>query len=285
MDLPSPRVKSYFLSPITTLLPEGPIQLGSIVEDPSLIQEPISKFPVPPNSLGEKVYVHNAVNSAVSLNGSKGYAVSIFTKFQLLLQGKIGSKVSSAFQETWFFDNLQTKWFTPSDDYVRQSLQQTDVQNFIAQNYSWLKRIKLYMVTGVMVAYGASSIIKAAEQNHLHLSLGIGMPLSQIPNTRPQLDLQGASGLTQSQQISESVIFAFQLRRIKISPAGDIAHAEYNQGALLSNHQDVKLGERSFQIFIDGIDENDVNPAEFGLEGSLLDVNAADGSEHLMKPL
>lgn len=219
MALSSARVKSYFLSPITTIPPEGPIRLGSIIEDPSYVQEPINNPPASPGSAGEKVYLHNAANSTVTLNASKSFALGLFVKFQQLLQGKIGGKTSSAVEETWSFSNLQTQWFTPSDDYIKQSLQQMEVQEFIAQNYSWLRRTKLYMVTGVMIAEGASSAIKAAKQNELHLSLGVDTPLPQVPITvLPHLDLEGASGVTKSQEKSDTVVFAFQLRKIKISP-------------------------------------------------------------------
>ncbi|UKZ62083.1 uncharacterized protein TrAtP1_003342 [Trichoderma atroviride] len=276
MDLSSARVKSYFLSPITTIPPEGPIRLGSIIEDPSYVQEPINNPPVSPGSAGEKVYLHNAANSAVTLNASKSFALGLFVKFQQLLQSKIGGKASSAVEETWSFSNLQTQWFKPSDDYIKQSLQQMEVQEFIAQNYSWLRRTKLYMVTGVMIAEGASSAIRVAKQNELHLSLGVDAPLPQVPiAVRPQLDLEGASGVTKSQGKSDTVVFAFQLRRIKISPAGDVTHAQYTDGSLLSVHKDASSDKKSYQIVVDGIDEDDVNPVEFGLEGSSLDVDDA----------
>lgn len=274
MALPSARVKSYFLSPITTIPPEGPIRLGNIIEDPNYVQEPINNLPAPPASAGEKVYLHNAANSTVALNASKSFALGLFAKFQQLLQGKIGGKTSSSVEETWSFNNLQTQWFKPSDEYIKQSLQQMDVQDFIAQNYSWLRRTKLYMVTGVMIAEGASSAIKAARQNELHLSLGVDTSLPQMPVTvLPQLDLEGASGVAKSQGKSDTVVFAFQLRRIKISPAGDVTHAQYTDGALLSVHKDTGSDQGSYQIVIDGIDEDDVNPAEFGLEGLSLDVD------------
>ncbi|KAK1246762.1 hypothetical protein MKX08_000564 [Trichoderma sp. CBMAI-0020] len=270
----SARVKSYFLSPITTIPPEGPIRLGSIIEDPSYVQEPINNPPISPRSAGEQVYLHNAANSAVTLNASKSFALGLFVKFQQLLQSKIGGKVSSAVEETWSFSNLQTQWFKPSDDYIKQSLQQMEVQEFITQNYSWLRRTKLYMVTGVMVAEGASSAIKVAKQNELHLSLGVDAPLPQVPVTvLPQLDLEGASGVTKSQGKSDTIVFAFQLRRIKISPAGAVTHAQYTDGSLLSVHKDTSSDKKSYQIVVDGIGEDDVNPVEFGLEGSSLDVD------------
>ncbi|KAL7896604.1 hypothetical protein HDV63DRAFT_367618 [Trichoderma sp. SZMC 28014] len=276
MALSSARVKSYFLSPITTIPPEGPIRLGSIIEDPSYVQEPINNPPVSPDSAGEKIYLHNAANSTITLNASKSFALGLFVKFQQLLQGKIGGKTSSTVGETWSFSNLQTQWFTPSDDYIKQSLQQMEVQEFIAQNFSWLRRTKLYMVTGVMIAEGASSAIKDAKQNELHLSLGVDTPLPQVPITiLPHLDLEGASGVTKSQGESDTVVFAFQLRRIKVSPAGDVSHAQYTDGSLLSVHKDTGSDQKNYQIVVDGIDEDDVNPADFGLEGSSLDVDDA----------
>lgn len=276
MALRLARVKSYFLSPITTIPLEGPIRLGSIVEDPSYVQEPINNPPVPPGSAGEQVYLHNAAKSTIALNASRSFALGLFVKFQQLLQGKIGGKVSSVVEETWSFNNLQTQWFKPSDDYIKQSLQQMEVQDFIAQNYSWLRRTKLYMVTGIMIAEGASSTIKAAKQNEFHLSLGVDTPLPQVPVTvLPQLDLEGASGVAKSQGKSDTVVFAFQLRRIRISPAGDVTHAQYTDGALLSVHKDTGSDKKSYHIIMDGIDEDDVDPAEFGLEGSSLDLDDA----------
>lgn len=220
--------------------------------------------------------MHNAANSTITLNASKSFALGLFVKFQQLLQGKIGGKTSSTVGETWSFSNLQTQWFTPSDDYIKQSLQQMEVQEFIAQNFSWLRRTKLYMVTGVMIAEGASSAIKDAKQNELHLSLGVDTPLPQVPITiLPHLDLEGASGVTKSQGESDTVVFAFQLRRIKVSPAGDVSHAQYTDGSLLSVHKDTGSDQKNYQIVVDGIDEDDVNPADFGLEGSSLDVDDA----------
>jgi hypothetical protein len=262
------RPKFYYLAPTLEVPPEGPITLGSIISEPRLVNEPINDYLVPPKSYAEKVYLHNAPNSRIQVDSKREGHGGIFADFlqylPLGLSGNIDGKASNKDNEDWTFDNLQTIWFTPSTEYVKKSLEDRDMQDFIYENKTWLGRTKLYMVVGVKVAYGASSTISYAQERGGNLHIGfdftpLGVPITVGPDGGYHQDLT----VTQTGQGGDPFVFAFRLRQVKISPAGDVSHKDYNDGALLSLHGDEKDEKTEIKIVVEGLEDFDADASDF----------------------
>lgn len=280
------RPKFYYLTPILDVLPDGPITLGSIISQPRLVSEPINDYPVSPGSMAEKVYLHTSANSGVTVDRNREGHGGIFADFLqclgLGLNGNVDGKGSNKESEDWTFANLQTIWFTPSTEYVRKSLEDRDVQDFIYENKTWLGRTKLYMVVGVKVAYGATSTVSYIRNRQLGLHVGfdftpLGVPINVGPDVGVQQDLK----VTQTNGGGDPFVFAFRLRQVKVSAAGEIKHRDFTEGALLSLHGTKdKKNENEVKILVEGLEDFDTDASDFSLQSwDALDEASADARD------
>ncbi|KAI3317241.1 hypothetical protein HD806DRAFT_515591 [Xylariaceae sp. AK1471] len=278
--MPLGRKKHYFLPPVPEVPVEGPIQLGSIVEGPKLIFEPVNNYTVNPISCFEKVYVSNSGPSSIALGKSSKKNIGLFGELPAIANVNIGGDHGTDAGERWSFDNLRTIWFTPSDDYVRQSVGDVEVQRHIQVNQTWLGHTHLYMVTGVKVAFGASALSQFAASYGFDGTVGLDLSALGVPITvGPVVGLWNGLSLATTSSPVEPVVFAFRLRRLKIKANGDVKQSDYNRKALLGQEgSDVEV---TIEIDTDGVEDYDATGVDFDLSdaGEFLDEMDTDGSE------
>ncbi|KAK4172945.1 hypothetical protein QBC36DRAFT_336817 [Triangularia setosa] len=271
------RKKHYFLPPIPESPPHGPIKLGSIISKPRLVFEPVNKYPVAPRSFLEEVYEYNSGKSSLSIGKATNKSLGIFAELPAFIDSTLGSEWASSNTENWTFDNLRTIWFTPSTDYVRQSLGDVQVQQFINDNKSWLTGISLYMVTGVKIAYGASMLSEFASCYGFSGTVGIDLSTLGVPiSVGPEAGLEKFSTLTASSNSVDPVVFAFRLRHIKTKASGDHKSRDYTNDALLSLKDEE--GKPLLVFDTDGLAEEDATGLDFniGNDGEVLDETPLD---------
>ncbi|KAK0672727.1 hypothetical protein QBC41DRAFT_13984 [Cercophora samala] len=272
------RKKHYFLTPVPETPPDGPIQLGSIISHPELAFEPVNRHPVSPDSRGEKVYVNTSTPHTVTVGKTKSQNLGLFAELPSIINSVLGYEWATSDTETWAFRELHTIWFTPSIEYIHQSLADAQVQQFVRDNKSWLGGINLYMVTGIKVAYGASMLSEFARLYGFNGTLGMDLSAVGAPiSVGPETGLEKSSILSASFNSVDPVVFAFRLRRIKIRASGKFKHADYTKDALLGiKDQDNEV----ISFGTDGLEDEDVTGLEFDLEnGEVLDDARVDEEE------
>ncbi|KAI1742789.1 hypothetical protein F4680DRAFT_26685 [Xylaria scruposa] len=278
--MPFGRKKHYFLPPVPEVPVEGPIRLGSIVDDPKRIFEPLNSYPINPISYLEKVYVSNSGPSSTILGKSSKKGIGLYGELSAIVNANIGGDYAADAKERWSFDNLRTIWFMPSIDYVRQSLNDTEVQLHIQANQTWLGHTNLYMVTGVKIAFGASALSEFATSYGFDGTIALDASALGVPITvGPTVGLWDGLSLTTTSSPVEPVVFAFRLRRLRIKANGDVKQSDHNRKALLGQEgSDAKV---TIEIDTDGVDDYDATGLDFGLsdEGQFMDEADADGSE------
>jgi hypothetical protein len=259
----------YFLAPVTGLPPRGPIRLGSLVSHPRLVTAPLNAYPLVPSSSAEQVYIWNTSNEEITLEKSESGHVGIFAQFlqSIGISGNVEGQISKMGSETWSFVNLSTIWFTPSDNYVRDALLDVDVQDFIYTHRPWLGTKKVYMITGVKIAYVSRSTISYLRSKAGNLQVGFDFtPLGAPINVGPDIRIQRELNVKQTANSTDPFVFAFRLRRVKIFPSGDFKHKDYKTGTLLSVQSESKDElEPKVEIVVDGLEECDADADEFGL--------------------
>jgi len=274
------RKKHYFLPPVPEVPVDGPIRLGSVVADPKSVFEPVSNYPPDPSSCLEKVYVSNSGPSSIALGKSGKKNIGIFAELPAVVNANISGNWGTDAQERWSFENLRTIWFTPSVDYVRKSLADTEVQRYIQTNQSWLGHTKLYMVIGIKVAFGASALSEFAASYGFNGTLGLDLSALGAPVTvGPDVGLWNGLSLAASSSPVDPVVFAFRLRRLKIKASGDIKQRDYNDNALLG--QDDSPAKVVVKTDTDGVEDYDATGVDFDYlnDGEALDEMDEDGSE------
>ncbi|KAL1845252.1 hypothetical protein VTK73DRAFT_793 [Phialemonium thermophilum] len=232
------RKKSYFLCPTPGSTPEA-VQLGSIIVHPRRVAEPLNRYVASPESSGEKVFVHDERDSSVKVHRSSTGSLSFLAHSSDAPElGHIGTRADGGSEscERWAIPHLQTAWFSPSAEYVRASFQDPDVASFLSENPAWLRPARrLYMVTGVKIAHGATCARDSLSRRGLRLHHTVD------PSPSPLADAPFSSGpshavrlrVGQTGTFHEPFVFAFRLRRISVSASGKVKHRDYTRGAVL----------------------------------------------------
>ncbi|KAL6818314.1 hypothetical protein GGI42DRAFT_309765 [Trichoderma sp. SZMC 28013] len=277
-----PRPKHYFLAPVGNPL-NGQIKLGNIIALPGLADDPINETHVSLSSIPMEITELNEYDYTFNVNTKSGGRIGIWASFlqTIGLRAEATLEDSRQHSEQWAFKKLQTISFAPKLAYITKCLEDDGVRNFLQINKPYFGASNLYMITGIKVAYGASSVVQYAKKRGIALRLGSGFTGNHVG---PEFSRNGEIGVSQSQSGADPFVFAFRLRRIKLLLSGEISHEQYDKGAMLGIKED-EDDESSAQIpiFAEDIEsDEDVHGSEFQLESrdALDESSPEDGLCH-----
>jgi hypothetical protein len=226
----------YFLAPRRETPPDTSIRLGNIIEQPRFADEPLN---------------HN-------LLPIKSDIMQIFG-----IGGDVNTTMSKGTTETWSCEKIITTSFDPTTEYIKKSLEGTDIQQYIKENRNWLLDTKLYMVTGIKVAYGASGTVSYARKKGIHLHLGVDATQMGVPlGIGPDIGADKSRNVTQTFGDMEPFVLAFRMQRIMVSSKGEVRHRN-EEGGMLG--VDVGEGDHPVQLVVDGLESGDADAEEFGI--------------------
>lgn len=234
-----PRPKHYFLAPIGNPL-NGQIKLGNIIALPRLADDPINENHVSLSSVPMEITEHNEYDYTFNVNAKSGGRIGIWASFLQTISLKAEATITKCLE----------------DDGVR---------NFLRINKPSFGASNLYMITGIKVAYGASSVVQYAKKKGIALRLGSGFTGNHVG---PEFSRNDEIGVSQSQGGANPFVFAFRLRRIKLSVSGEISHEQYSKGTMLRTRDDEDdESNAQIPIFAQDIEsDEDVDGSEFQLE-------------------
>lgn len=220
--------KSYFPAPSRDCSPEGPIVLGSILADPLEPESPLDDKPFTLD--GETIRSHDQYDAQSNIKdrnqASGGLFAKIFHSVELIVSGSSNTSMQSCVK----FEKLQTLSFEPTDEYMNKSLSTAKVQQYLARHHM---RKRIFLVTGVKIAFGAQVIDDESRLGEGQISLGldgdaVGVPLS----VGPRVDASRGTSQTFSFNQSSPFVFAYRLREIRYRKGVPIKNKPYRDGAL-----------------------------------------------------
>ncbi|KAF2823059.1 hypothetical protein CC86DRAFT_75597 [Ophiobolus disseminans] len=277
----------YFLSPTRTNPPEGLIRLGSIIPSPALVDEPINSIP-PATPDASSLTTHTERNwSRHITTASNSGSIGIWASFLQLIVGvggDIGMNWTNEASQTYSAKVMTWSEFRPSMTYITNAVRDPDVDEFIRGNKF---REKVYMVTGVMVASGASGVISAMKERGIYAHIGVDgtilsggfVPLAAGPEvqfSKSKVESTGFEG-------ADDFVIAFRIRQIKVKKRGEITHKAKVDGALFEVDDGAgELRRREEEegrigVMVEGLEEGDATDGEF--RGDSFDVrDAVDGN-------
>ncbi|KIW27753.1 uncharacterized protein PV07_07461 [Cladophialophora immunda] len=285
------QVKSYFLAPNWDYQKDGPLALGNIIADPS---DPVfskkSAFPfnvyAPPVQLPQlafplpTIYKNPPEQWAHVESEMQGGRLKILGQFLASCGLNVEGGVSHTTQQDYHYgmESIQTSYFVPDDDYVRNRLREPPIQLWL-KGRSMFQSKSLYMITGVKIARGlvlyrkrTSQIEGAGEISFDATPLGVPVQVGLDGGYQAQ----SSSATTSSS--STDVVFTYQLRKIAIDHAGTVANEPYNKGAFMlvgpgaSGGQQVlafKLGDHD--VTAEDIDRHGDCAATLAVEQDIID--------------
>lgn len=214
----------YFLMPEFTIPPppDGPIQLGSIIEEIASVQRPING-----TSLGGVGPVDSTTEQKMNYRFETSYDDSSdFRSF--LRQWGLGIDADRRLRKIVMIDCLETIQFSPTMDFIHQCLGQDEVkQRLKGRLYK-----SLYMITGMKIARGAG-VSRTERETSAGADILGGLGVSAGMSAVQEVTASTAFGT------SSDCIVAVRLRRIKFRrrllsrKPGELIVEDYTNGAFL----------------------------------------------------
>jgi hypothetical protein len=230
--------KTYFLCPSFDYPPPpaGPIQLGSILSSPFLLDRALNSkdtiVPVPPGAIFTTT--KSEWKSTLS-NGNFG-SVGLFAKFLQFVVG-IGAEANVEWEKANLSEasvkRLETCYFNPTEveGYLESALKTPKVRHFIEKSRV---RKPVYMVTGLKIARGGRINTREAIAQGMTLGLSLdGIALAAPIEVGPQMEIRTKKTESTSWEGSDDFIFGYRLSKMKLrKKTEEVKVSEHIKGAL-----------------------------------------------------
>jgi hypothetical protein len=236
--------------------------------DPKDPGEPITRAPIPVTD--DEKQVMTSKNFEATLKRSASLGAGLWLKFFQSLGIELSGNSDKNTDKLLKFDRLETWTFRPSDEYMSASVQAREVQEWFLR-YGTKKR--LYIVTGVKVAYGAkvSDMIRTSRSGKVLAGFdgnAAGVPFAAGPKGEASKGIENAVRF----ESDDPFVFAYQLREIRYRK-GVLTNKPYRDGALYvldgdqsDNTAGVSKNEKKGQLVFVDLDEDDVAGEDVGME-------------------
>jgi hypothetical protein len=267
----TPKVKkNWVFTPSQDYSPKGSLQLGQVLEDPwqpasALVPEETIK---PPKEIitddttktGVNIHLHDSLNAS--------YALWLKAS-ELPLGGESGGNTDSSSTATFDIKRLESKMFTPSLKYISEVLGSGDVPT---KTQWWKARTKVFVVTGVRIAYGTSFDKEETDTSEIHGSLQADGTQSGVPASGGgKFNENESSGIKEVAKTVSPFVFAYRLQQVRYRLV--VSHKPFDDGHTVDVESGSvpETGENEYTGYeLVKIDEKDFGA---GKEFSLLSVN------------
>lgn len=207
------------------------VTLGSLIRDPKNPESRIPRFvptPIPAGSIhtGAKTDWHTTLTELLS--GRLGIWAQCL---QIVgLGGDLSFSALRSSLEGHKFEVLETKYFLPTDEFIKESLKNDFVQGFFEVN-EWRKSV--YMITGIKIARGASVDNRKTSEVGGNGKVGVDLTAVGAPvMLGPEAGFEKKRERIVAYAGSTDYVFAYRLKRIRARRGGKLEEGDYLKGAL-----------------------------------------------------
>lgn len=213
--------------------PTSALRLGDVIASPFHPEEAINGDPPPPVP-AELLRTIDQENWSWAKEFDKSQSGGVFASF-LDVVG-VGPEVelrqAKAKSDIYNAERLVTQYFNPNRKYIEEVLNDPDVKDELTGPN---RRSKLYLISGLKIAYGATRAIEMMNKRGIHFQVAInpaaiagapGVPTSIGPKT-------DVSSSTKEKLSGGKLDFVFgiQVRELRYKK-GRVEHEKYDKGAL-----------------------------------------------------
>lgn len=220
--------REYFLAPnwSTRPYPDGPIQLGSIIRDLSVL-EPLNRTV---HTIPEAQLYPADTKTGFEISFSHLHSANLDLKARALGLLGVGANVSiermKGTSEVLTCQTLLTSTFSPTDAYVREAIEHPDVKPYINGRF----RNSVFMITGIKVASGAS--FKSSTSNSLSVAAKANpVPSGALADVGLTAGYVNKADEGEKSTAQNDVIVAFKVKKMRLSIRGEIKHRNYTHNA------------------------------------------------------
>ncbi|KAI0898298.1 hypothetical protein F4806DRAFT_493957 [Annulohypoxylon nitens] len=228
------EVPTYRRAPNFSIPPNGPLKLGTIVEDLKELQ-PINEYDrveVPAkiiHSTKDKVF-------STTLEKVREHKLGVVARI-LSIEG-LGGEISSNFQKkedtALYARELETEFFYPSTDYIATTLASESIKAYMGSTH---KRYPIYMITGLKVVHGASWTSSKSGGFGATMEVTVPEPLSGVVDVGPKIEANYTKKATTAVEEAGSFVLAYRATKIwyKWNNKDEFKAQAYRTGATMAD--------------------------------------------------
>ncbi|KAI1085198.1 hypothetical protein F5B20DRAFT_133472 [Whalleya microplaca] len=248
--------KTYFILPTTIYKPDDLIQLGQVITDPRKPFERLTK-PLPFDGILKPRISQDYEWSATDTK-TGGSSVDIFTHFVNMIRAGILSAQYQHEVQTWEKAFLETQFLEISEDptYVERTAKVETVEEWLKEHRHLGKT--LYMITGLKIVKNPGKI---AYDDSDTLSLAANLKATIGPKgilqAGGEASKQRSNGVTFEAKPEASFLFAYRLRKLRVTWRNKFKLGDYKKGGDLYS-----VGDRGVKIQMNRDDEDEYSAFE-----------------------
>jgi hypothetical protein len=272
-----PETKSVWFLPRTRDRPvASAINLGSIIESPWTPEEALNDE-LPPAIPPEFLHRQEEMSWSWTKEFERSRGGGIFASFLQFLGagGEIGGAVDRTHTDVYAADRMLTEEFSPDKQYLEQCLRDDGVRDmFVGPG----RKSKVYMITGLKIAYGATKAMEMMKRRGMHAHIGVDVSTVGVLSLGPKVSV--SSSTTEKLGAGKSdFVFGFKLRRLRYKK-GVVKSEAFDRGAQYGLDQGDDEDEEAETLSVEDFEIESVEngPAEeFGMESK----GIQDGEEEV----
>ncbi|KAI1089239.1 hypothetical protein F5B19DRAFT_467984 [Rostrohypoxylon terebratum] len=246
---------TYYLAPnfTTRPFPNGPLELGTLVEDTQQFQplnQGANRIQIPPGQRYSDTKEDIYVGLKHSRNGEAGFLAKVF-------EGCLGAEASlkgeKNEEDVYTIQKLETSYFYPQVSYIKKCLRLSDIEDYLEMGDY---KEPVYLITGLKIAWGATISSSAHSGYAGKGEAGLTIPGPIDVDVKAKAEVGKGSTASSSFRKPADFVLGIQVMKIyhirKIFGSGRVlATSRLTKGAVLVDDEepeDEDEGEDSFIV-------------------------------------
>jgi hypothetical protein len=223
-------MKTYFILPTTIYKPDDYIQLGQVITDPRKPFERLAK-PLPLEG-NLKPRTSPELEWSASNTNTGELSVGVFAHVVNIMKAKVSGGQNQYESQTWQAALLETQFFEISEDptYVERTARIEAVEEWLKKHRHLGKTV--YMITGLKIAKNPGKITyDGSDASNLAMDLETTLDPKGVVRAGGEANVQKSDATTYEARPGTAYIFAYRLRRLRVTWRNKLKLSEYKTGA------------------------------------------------------
>ncbi|KAI9928445.1 hypothetical protein MW887_002490 [Aspergillus wentii] len=253
----------------------GPIRLGNVIPNLRELDQVINVDGPEPFPANMPVYSTKKCDlkwddgRERELSGDLGVGVPIPTAPGLTVGPSVGVAFERSVNNHWEFESLDSHIIQPTASYIRDSVDNEFVQDYVVKRAKIINKWSLFMITGLIIAKGARGFRQDSKETNAHGGPEVSM--AGILNANADIGVGKTKDTTLSYEASSDFIWAIRLTKIsKRLFSSQLGYKSHIKGATLAAGEEdeylsdvltsVDLQEDNVQSFSDDTETFAISP-------------------------
>ncbi|KAI1459018.1 hypothetical protein F4805DRAFT_422343 [Annulohypoxylon moriforme] len=234
------EVPTYRRAPNFSIPSNGPLRLGTVVEDLKELQ-PLNesdRVEVPT----ENTYRTRDKGFSTTLEKVREHDLGVVARIFGIegLGGEVGTSFQKNRETAIYVRELETEFFYPSTKYIAETLASEGIKTYMEITR---KKFPVYMITGLKIAHGASWSSGRSGGFGVNVEVAVPEPMSGIVDVGPKVEANYTTKKATAVEDADSFVLAYRATKIwyRWNNKDEFKTQAYQTGATMAD-------DRSFPV-------------------------------------